>query len=324
MTTGRSPHQRRTVRAGNTGVAPASDTTTPAWGSTYGRQRRRSEARAGLKTYLLLLVVLTACSDVGAIATGKQLPWLLMEMWSPGAAAIITRLVRREGFSDISLKLRSRGVGRAIALGALYPVAISAIAYSAGWATHLARLIAPGNTLGIHFPTGMPAAAQVAFSVFLVTVLGGLVNVVPVLGEELGWRGYLLTRLIDAEVPRPVLVGGVIWGVWHLPVIFGGVYLAEGGGPVAVIAFLFLLSILLQNQLMAWLRLRTGSIWPSVAYHATWNAVIQGAFGPATKGSHAWLFVGEQGIILLAVNLVGVRLILSGRGREAAHQTCGP
>src|SRR5207248_285240 len=114
-----------------------------------------------------------------------------------------------------------------------------------------------------------------------------------------------------------VLVSGLIWGAWHLPIIFGGVYLAKGGAPVAVIAFLFVLSILAQNHLMAWLSLRTGSIWPSVAYHATWNAVIQAAFDPATKGAHAWLFLGEQGIVLLAVNLIGVRLIVSrGKGNS--------
>ncbi|MDF2257419.1 CPBP family intramembrane glutamic endopeptidase [Streptantibioticus ferralitis] len=313
MLRGRSPRHRKIARPAGTGTAPRSTTTAAVGNSPLGREHRRHEARAGLKTYFLYLVVLTALSDAGAIATGKELPWLLMEMWSPGAAAIITRAVRREGFSDVSFQLRSRGTLRMATLGALYPVAVAVVAYSVGWMTHLARLVAPANVLGVHFPAGMPAAAQVTLSVILVPLLGGLVNIVPVLGEELGWRGYMLTRLIDAEVPRPVLVGGLIWGLWHMPVIFGGVYLAKGGGQVAVVALLFLLSILTQNHLMAWLRLRTGSIWPSVAYHATWNAIIQGALDPATSGSHAWLFLGEQGVVLLAVNLAGVRLILSGR-----------
>jgi membrane protease YdiL (CAAX protease family) len=43
-------------------------------------------------------------------------------------------------------------------------------------------------------------------------------------GEEIGWRGYLLTRLIDAGVPRPVLVSGLIWALWHAPLLVGGVY----------------------------------------------------------------------------------------------------
>ena len=49
-------------------------------------------------------------------------------------------------------------------------------------------------------------------------------------GEEIGWRGYMLTRLIDAGVPRPVLTSGLIWGLWHVPLVLGGVY-AAGPSP---------------------------------------------------------------------------------------------
>jgi hypothetical protein len=38
-------------------------------------------------------------------------------------------------------------------------------------------------------------------------------------GEEIGWRGYMLTRLVDAGIPRPVLASGLIWGLWHVPVV---------------------------------------------------------------------------------------------------------
>ncbi|MFL4909921.1 extracellular solute-binding protein [Streptomyces sp. MMS24-I2-30] len=80
------------------------------------------------------------------------------------------------------------------------------------------------------------------------------------------------------------------------------------------IALLFLLSILLQNQVICRLRLTSGSVWPCVAYHAVWNAVIQAALDPATDGSHAWFLVGEQGVILLAVNLAGALLLSTSQG----------
>ena len=40
-------------------------------------------------------------------------------------------------------------------------------------------------------------------------------SLILVPGEEIGWRGYMLTRLIAAGVPNAVLVSGVIWGLWH-------------------------------------------------------------------------------------------------------------
>jgi membrane protease YdiL (CAAX protease family) len=278
------------------------------------RDQRRYTARSGLKLYFIVLILLSGCSDVPAIVTHQQYPWLAFEMWSPGAAAIITRLVRKEGFADVSFRFRSRGVGRAITLGALFPVGISFAAYAIGWMTAGANLVPIGSVLGVHFSRSTPAVVQVFVAVVLVAVLDGVFNIFFVLGEELGWRGYMLTRLIDAEVPKPVFVSGLIWGVWHLPVIFGGLYLSGNSGSTQVVAALFLLSILVQNQLMAWLRLRSGSIWPSVAYHATWNAVIQAALDPSTSGPHAWFLLGEQGIILLTVNVAGVFAVMTFAG----------
>ncbi len=43
-------------------------------------------------------------------------------------------------------------------------------------------------------------------------------------GEEIGWHGYMLTRLVDAGVAKPILTSGLIWGLWHVPLILGEVY----------------------------------------------------------------------------------------------------
>ena len=47
--------------------------------------------------------------------------------------------------------------------------------------------------------------------------------------EEVGLRGYMLTRLFAARVPQPLFVSGVIWSLWHFPLILSGVYAA---GPL--------------------------------------------------------------------------------------------
>ena len=41
-------------------------------------------------------------------------------------------------------------------------------------------------------------------------------------GEEIGWHGYMLTRLVDAGMAKPILTSGLIWGLWHVPLILGG------------------------------------------------------------------------------------------------------
>ena len=61
------------------------------------------------------------------------------------------------------------------------------------------------------------------------------------LGEAVGWRGYMLTRLVDARLPRPVLLSGLIWATWHLPLVLSGQYAA---GPYTVLSgVLFILVV---------------------------------------------------------------------------------
>jgi membrane protease YdiL (CAAX protease family) len=127
-------------------------------------------------------------------------------------------------------------------------------------------------------------------------------------GEEIGWRGYMLTRLIDAGLPQPVLLSGVIWGFWHVPLILGGVYLA--GPPPILSALLWMVTATAFSFVFARLRLATGSVWPAIMLHAAWNSVIQVAFDPASTGAGASLWIGESGI-LVALTMIFAAVIFS-------------
>ena len=139
---------------------------------------------------------------------------------------------------------------------------------------------------------------------FVVAPLGA----VTAAGEEIGWRGYMLTRLINARVPRPVLVSGSIWAAWHLPLILTGQYAA--GPSLMLSAFVFFLDVVAFGYLIAYLRLQSGSIWPAVMAHASWNALIQGVFDASTQRVNIW--VGESGILVALVDLMLVLLIVRG------------
>ena len=112
------------------------------------------------------------------------------------------------------------------------------------------------------------------FIVVLSGVLGSLLNLIPVMGEEMGWRGYMLTRLIDAEFSRPILISGLIWATWHVPIVIAGLYVEGTSALLSVLGIYF--CIVPFSYITAYLRLITGSVWPSVIIHTTWNAIIQG------------------------------------------------
>jgi hypothetical protein len=112
----------------------------------------------------------------------------------------------------VSFRLGGRRGWSAIGLSLLFPVVVGLIAYGIAWTAGLAGFELP--------PRGDLVALFASFTI------GVMVSLVVVSGEEIGWRGYMLTRLINAEVPRPVLVSGLIWALWHVPVVLAGGYAA--------------------------------------------------------------------------------------------------
>jgi CAAX protease family protein len=109
------------------------------------------------------------------------------------------------------------------------------------------------------------------------------------------------------------LVSGLIWGLWHVPLILGGMIYADSPSPVLAAA-LFMVSATSFAYVLARLRLETGSIWPAIVSHAAYNSIIQGAFDPATTGDGAPLWVGMEAGILVALTLVVAAVVFS-RGR---------
>jgi uncharacterized protein len=270
-------------------------------------------ARRGLAVYFAVLVPLSAIVTTLAITQGEG--WMYAAMPIPAVASIVARRALHEGFADVGWRLRDRRVRRYIALGVALPIAICSIAYGTAWITGLTTFRPDG--------TGADATTVTRLLVFLtsgaVMVSINTLLLVPLaLGEELGWRGYMLTRLIDAGVPRPLLTSGLIWSAWHVPLVLGGVYYA---GP-SRIASAALLTITLTAGAIVYgrLRLDSGSIWPAVAMHATWNAATTGAFDAATHG-HDWeLWVGESGIVLALTVVVAASIYTRARPMPTQRQ----
>ncbi len=226
-------------------------------------------------------------------------------MWVPALASFVARLALREGIRDISFRLGGAQGRRALLLAWLYPVAVGVLAYGIAWSSGLAEL---SLTSPPFRPAGAPAVVRFLLKLAIQLSFGTVVAAVLAAGEEIGWRGYMLTHLIDAKIPRPVLLSALIWAAWHAPLILSGQYAA---GPNRVLSMaLFFVDVLAASYLVARLRLGSGSVWPAVLFHASWNAVIQGVFDAGTKGVSLW--VGESGILVATVDLALVALLIRG------------
>lgn len=301
-----------TLPVSNSAVAPQLDTV--------------QRARRGLAIYLVLVVIGSGLLEWMILRTGdsieKHMGLITLLMWTPAVASLIARVVLREGIRDVSFRFGGTRGAKALAAAWLVPVAIGLIAYGIAWATGLVPFSLTAETAaaaGLGSVASLAAMSPVTRFLFFLAgslTIGTLFACLTATGEEIGWRGYMLTRLVDAKVPKPLLVSGIIWGAWHMPLILSGQY-ASSAQP-ALSALLFGVTIVSGATLIGTLRLHTGSLWPAVLAHAAWNSVIQGPFDMASRSPDASLWIGESGVIVAAVCLV-VAILVSRRRWDFRH-----
>lgn len=147
-------------------------------------------------------------------------------------------------------------------VGALFGVYHPDVAHLSGYRETLSHALA-GRRMSLS--PGVLATAQLAAIPFAAFVPNGLLA----FGEELGWRGFLLPRLLPLGQWPALLIVGVAWGLWHAPVLLLGYNypLHHRLGVLVMVGFTVVTGIL-----FGWLRLSTGSIWPSVLAHGALNA----------------------------------------------------
>jgi len=259
--------------------------------------RTREQARQGLAIYLSVVVVLSALLEItiirrGGLTNREVIPLVLMLMYVPTVASVIARLVGREGIRDISFRWGGREGTRASIAGWILPLVVAIPVYGLAWGTGLVGFAAP--TAGMLSNIANPVLRLGAMIPVALTI-GTLQSCISAFGEEVGWRGYLVPRLVEAEVKNPFLVSALIWCGWHVPLILWGGY-ATGAHP-AISALLFVAAILPVGLLFARWRMTSGSVWPTVIAHGSWNVVIQSVFDPFSTGPAAATWTGESGIL---------------------------
>jgi len=195
-------------------------------------------------------------------------------MWMPGVGAIIaTRLGDKLEFK--TLGLGKTGDKKTYLWAWLVPILTVILTGMITWLLRWGKFDS-SFTLIKQSLAGMPevpestlpllVAAQIAASL----TLAPLFNTLFALGEELGWRGYLLPKLLPLGEFPAMLISGVIWGFWHAPAILQGHNYPDR--PLLGVGMMIVFTVLL-GIFFSWLYLKTASPWAPALGHGTVNAV---------------------------------------------------
>jgi membrane protease YdiL (CAAX protease family) len=183
---------------------------------------------------------------------------------------------RAEGWRRLGFKFKGRKeyiLALVIPLGSL---GAGYVVYWTGWAS---SLISPDSWI----KTGIYLVVYI--------VLGSL----SALGEEIGWRGWLLPRFQWMGRVSSSITMGFIWAIWHYPAILGPRAYHSSGNRWLVLT-LFTLSVVFAGIIMNELRMTSGSLWPAVLLHGTNNAVDSVLRNITTSSSPTLEYVaGESG-----------------------------
>jgi len=216
--------------------------------------------------------------------------------FAPAIAAIVVRKwVTREGFGDAGLKINTRAwryyvFAWLLPLAVILIIASEAIAFSVGDPDFSSQIAL--HAMHHDLP---PKLAPYSGILMVMQELLRAVAFAPVLwGEEFGWRGFLQPRVAPGRPLIAAVLTGIIWAVWHYPLILRGYNYPEN--PWLGLLLFPVTSILL-SIIFGWLREKSGSIWASSLAHSSTNAV-GGSLSLLwfySRASQTW--IGIQGIL---------------------------
>lgn len=245
-----------------------------------------------------------------------------LAMWAPGLGAVVaTRFVERKPVIK-SLRLNRLGPKRYYLLAWFLPTLITlatlGVTVLAGTGRFDLTFAAIREALTAAAPAGtaLPDPQLIVFGQLAAALtIGPVINTFFALGEELGWRGYLLPKLLPLGQWPAIFLSGAIWGLWHAPttILHGynfpqhpylGVLIGIGG-------------FVLLGTILSWLYLKARSPWIAALCHGAFNAIaglpfmfltagVDTALGGSPLGFAGWVPLTAVIVVLLATRQLPV------------------
>ena len=240
-------------------------------------------------------------------------------MWCPALAAMVSCRLLGRSFRSLAWRWPE---SRYIAAAYFVPLAYALIAYGAvwglrlgGWNRDLVGLVT--QRFGLR---GMPEWGALTLWLLFTATTGVVRGLSTALGEEIGWRGFLVPELAkQMSFTRLSLLSGIIWAAWHSPLLLFADYNAGTNRWYALGCFTVM--IVATSFMFAWLRLKSGSLWPAAVLHASHNLFIQTVFDNLMRDTGKTLWYTTEFGAGLAVVTAAFALYFWARRGEVEQKT---
>ena len=195
-------------------------------------------------------------------------------MFTPMISAIITRIISKEGTKDLYLKPKIKGNMKWYLFAYLLTPFIAYIGALIFFIFNLNSLDLIHSELAVK--SGVSSVYDYYKLLLTMIPVAVLINPIPglvtCLGEEFGWRGYLLPKLCKrVSLPNAVFLSGFIWGLWHLPIIAVGYNYGTSNIALGIVSMIIFCVVI--GTIEAFLFFKTKSIWAGVVFHAAINGI---------------------------------------------------
>lgn len=252
-------------------------------------EQKKMFTNKSVTLFLVIVISVSAIFETIVIAL-RAMGLAVFLMWVPTIAAIIAGCIsQKESNGKISFKKLLQSIGfqktsiKWILLSCLIPAVYIGIPYVLFW---------------IAFPNSLDMSKASVIQLVLMSVVGIFIGLITAIGEEIGWRGYLVPATLErVGIKKALIYTSIFWGVWHLPILISGLYMPGTPAWYSVPAFLFM--IIPVGMIYGIITIKTKSIWPAIFLHAAHNTFDQLIFGTVTVANNKMFFVSETGIFTI-------------------------
>jgi uncharacterized protein len=257
----------------------------------------RTISNHGIAAFLVIAFGLAWVPFARVLFGGQPVAEVLMPIAPAIACFVVRRWLTAEGFSDAGLRHRFREGWAFYLVAAVWPLLVTPLGVL------LALNVGHEPHPGMHLPWGMTPPRPSSLALW---VIGSVVVVPIIFGEEFGWRGYLQPRVFPQRPTLAATIVGVLWGVWHYPWLLANA--PASSSPLPTLAFVTI-STITMSIFLGWLRRRAGSIWTCSLGHSTNNLTednlnkvsMTGTTSQAVSSTASLAVVAAEAFVLLGI-----------------------